>query len=897
LADKLKLFLLVVLMGTVAMIAVAIAIHQMYQTAIKENLAQLQESVRIQAGTLEIIAKHEILKSSDHQSETTLLLIRQIFENYYSRIVDSDIRNEIVLARLDGDTIRIMFSHTQTHPGVPASIPLSSGTDTPVQLAAKGLSGKMVGRDHEGTLVLAAYEPVKVLNLGIVSKIDLRNVRTPFIRSGIIILAISLIILVGTALVFRQVSMPMILRLKTYSTDLEKLVEQRTEEFRASENKFRGIFENAPFTIFTADIMGNVFDINHAGIEFFKYPADDTQTVPFSVRSVVAEDEWNVIHQHLTKPGGFSNILMNIRRGESEFSQCYVSASKLNMKSDEKPLFLFVLRDTSDEIALTENRWKNEVLDKFKLATYSMMINCSEGSQDELNSDQCIRDLARTCYENIPVRSVVFFQLDQETGKLRNTGLSANSYDLNSMKEAYPEFNHQKMFDIGGNEAMENIMRQNETVILDKFSQLGAGTGIGRHAAVYDGCRIALVPIHPYGENWGLVGIIYEKYMPIENLLGDIKFQFEISIRHLNDIMNQNRDRRRIEELASFPLHNPAPVISCDLQGNVLYMNDACREAVKAQGADPENISVLLRPECIKAAVAWFRKEKKQFIQEDQVGNLSLLWKANLIPSIYQIHFYATDISEIKGIQKSLEIAKNKAESADKLKTHFLQNISHEIRTPLHAIMGYSDLISKTASDRLESDELFFLGAIQSGGTRLLRTMHEILDISVLNAGDYEPMFEIFNIQDLLKKVREVFKSDADKKFLDFNVKSLAAGTMVRYDFNGLFYALSHLVENSIKYTEQGFVRLSIQEKGDQLTLAVADSGIGMDEKYMEIMYNPFTQESDGIGKKFQGIGLGLSITKQYLDINKIPITVESKKGHGTTIQLRLRKWNEIDDV
>lgn len=888
-SDKQKLFLLAVIMGVVTVLVTAFTFSHMYRVAVVEELGELQESAMMQARLIEAISRFDANYIPDYPlgaREATLSQIKEAHLNYDA----FGKSREFVAAILDGDTIRFIISHKQIRLEKPMAISINSQLAKPMHLALQGLSGTIISNDYDGNKVLAAYEPVEFLDIGIVIQVDQAEFRRPFIRSGILISTISLIIILAAAFFFRKVSSPIIHRLKSYSENLEQLVERRTTELTASEQKFRGIFENAPIPSFTINLEGKILDINTAGAYLMQIEQEEIRSGQTNITSILSSTQWEVIKAQIKNTGILNNYQLDIKQLDSISIPCDVSASSLEQTDSGLQTYLLIIRDLTDEIDYSELKWKNEVLDKLKMAFYELTMECGKKNPDDLDITGCVKNLSKLCYGIVPMRAIAFFIFDEKTDQFLNTGLFTNEIDLQTLKSAFPGFSGSMHFSVSHNPIMEKAIHGKDIQYVESFEFMGHNPNIQKHRSVYQNCQVALIPIQPHGETWGLMCVVSEKYMPVESLFDDIRYQVEMTVQYLHGILTRNTDQRKIEELASFPLNNPTPIIACDLQGNITYSNNACLKTLEACQLNSDNYYELLPKNYITDAMEKFKTGSTRCHFEISVGDSHFLWSANIVPSIFQIHFYATDVTELKQTQVSLISAKNKAETANRLKSHFLQNISHEIRTPLNAIIGYSDLIATVGAEKLNEDELFFVHAIQSGGDRLLRTMHEILDISTITAGAYEPHFQIFDIRDLLTKIEMQFTKLADEKFLAFSLTCTATHMMVNYDFNSLFFATSNLVDNAIKYTEKGSVNLNIIEVKDKLILSVIDTGLGIDEEYMGIMYDPFTQESEGISKKFQGVGLGLSIAKQYLDVNTIPVSAESKIGKGTTFQLTL-KW------
>ena len=137
-----------------------------------------------------------------------------------------------------------------------------------------------------------------------------------------------------------------------------------------------------------------------------------------------------------------------------------------------------------------------------------------------------------------------------------------------------------------------------------------------------------------------------------------------------------------------------------------------------------------------------------------------------------------------------------------------------------------------------------------------------------------------------LKHLFNEFKPFADEKSLEFELLNADHSMLIFGDEYYIRQAISNIIENALKYTFEGSVKLSLGSRSGQLSLSITDTGIGISEAYQERIFDAYTQESEGFTKDYQGIGLGLALTKQYLDLNNVALEIESKKDVGSTFTL-----------
>ncbi|MBW8011074.1 MAG: hypothetical protein FVQ83_07520 [Chloroflexi bacterium] len=235
-SERRRIFYMILIMVMVALAAAIVSIGVLYQAAFDEQEARLVETAQSQARLIEAVARFDAEQSRDYPGgswEATLSQVREAHENYEG----FGETGEFTLAQLEGNMIVFLLNHRHRDLQDPDPVSFDSERAEPMRLALSGFSGTVVGLDYRGEVVLAAHEPVAELDMGIVAKIDLAEVRQPFIWAGLIAGIIVVVLIVFAALGFLRMSNPIIKRLEdsletlqTYSGRLEEMVEDRTKE-------------------------------------------------------------------------------------------------------------------------------------------------------------------------------------------------------------------------------------------------------------------------------------------------------------------------------------------------------------------------------------------------------------------------------------------------------------------------------------------------------------------------------------------------------------------------------------------------------------------------------------------------------------------------------------------
>ncbi|MCF8226905.1 MAG: PAS domain S-box protein [Bacteroidales bacterium] len=241
-----------------------------------------------------------------------------------------------------------------------------------------------------------------------------------------------------------------------------------------------------------------------------------------------------------------------------------------------------------------------------------------------------------------------------------------------------------------------------------------------------------------------------------------------------------------------------------------------------------------------------------------------------------------TDISELKKIMNDLRKAKEKAEESDRLKSAFLANMSHEIRTPMNGIMGFSELLTEGNTTPEESAE--YLKVIKQSGKRMLDTLNDIIDLSKLEAGQMDISLSENNINDHFDYLYKFFHPEIQHKDIEFQIikEHPQEEVIIKTDHEKLLAILSNLMKNAIKYTRRGKIEMGYTLHKGEIEFYVNDTGIGISKDRQNVIFDRFVQADLTITKKYEGAGLGLSISKGFIELMGGKIWVKSASGKGS---------------
>jgi PAS domain S-box-containing protein len=366
-----------------------------------------------------------------------------------------------------------------------------------------------------------------------------------------------------------------------------------------------------------------------------------------------------------------------------------------------------------------------------------------------------------------------------------------------------------------------------------------------------------------------------------------------------------------IRKLSRAVEQSPNSVVITDTEGRIEYANPATliltgytSEETIAKIAGILSTHEKTREEysfiweTIRSGKEWtgeFHNKKK---------NGELYWESTTISPIFNengiiTHYVAImkDITESKQLTTDLISAKEKAEESDRLKSAFLANMSHEIRTPMNGILGFAALLKEPGLEGSQQQE--YIRIIEKSGARMLNIINDIISIAKIESGQTDLKYSETNVNDQVKDLFDFFTPEADHKGLHLYLENSLPenNALIKTDKEKLTVVLTNLIKNAIKFTKHGSITVGyklgpakiINEDGmsvkpDVLEFFVKDTGVGIRQENKEIIFERFRQGSESLTRDYEGAGLGLSISKAYVELLGGRIWLESNPEENGSV-------------
>jgi len=861
-----RLIALVLLMIVISLSVGGTAISLLYQTAFEQEKVRLTETAQSQARLMEAIARFDAKYSLEDVPGGAVAATLSQIEDAHAHHQGFGETGAFVIGKKEGDHIVFLDVYQRGEKITVPPAPWGGRLAIPMQKALAGHSGAMVGLDYRNQVVLAAYEHVSILDIGIVVKIDLAEMRRPFITTGMIVLTIAImIILIGSMLFFR-IGNPILAQIRGQNKSLKEATERlnKAQEMAHLGNWNWAIAKNE---LWWSDGVYRIFGCN---------PRQFIPTYDAFIKAVHIEDRAMVKAAASSALATLKPYDIEHRIIKLDGTECIVhELGEIQLGNDGKPEYMV---GTVQDITSRKNAEKERLkitaqLEEALLFNKNILEQSPIGIAIYDQSGQCI--LANKA-------------MAKHIGATKGEVLKQNFHHIESWRKTDL---HDKALS-----AINN--HRTERTTISTVSTFGKSINLSCHLA-------------PFISKGHILLLLM-----IDDITSKIKAEKAL-----------NKSEETVRLLLN---STAEAIYGIDLDGRCTFANPACVAMLGYGDVNEllnKNMHKLIHyaypdgthyplTEChiYKA----FQNGKGVHIDNE------VLWKKDgtSIPVEYWSHpvqqenniigavITFLDVAERKAFEQQLEKSKVAAEAANLAKSQFLASMSHEIRTPMNAIIGIADHLQKS---ELTAEDKGLLSTLNRSANNLLDLINDILDLSKIEAGQMDLDEVEFDLNVLIYEIDSIMEVEAAKKGI--KLKKEIDPLLPKHIQCGLKFlrqVLLNLTGNAIKFTHEGEVSIKVTPYGptDEKTsdgekylhFTISDTGIGIPAERFEEIFNRFTQADSSVTRKYGGTGLGLAISKEMVTLMGGKIWVESKLEKGSTFHFTVKykeaaqQFNETDN-
>lgn len=731
----------------------------------------------------------------------------------------------LLLRRENSDVIFINSPRLEKVKPLTKKLPISETTFVSVK-AASGLDTILEGIDYRNVPVVASMTHIGDSNWFLVAKMDESEIYELLRTRALLIWIIIVLLLcvISVTIYFLWRSQKLTYQQKQLELELEK---------KRISFQYEILSRHANDIIILIGNNGNIIEVNNRALKSYGYSEQEFLNLNLlDLRTVKAGVSLKEIFKNTSEQNG---IVYEIEHKKKDGTTFPVEVSMNLIKLEDKNYYQAIIRD------ITERKKSEEIIQRSERYFRSLIQNSADGIV-------IIDSTAKILFTSPSIERILGYKESEYQGQ-------------NAFKFIH-EDDHEKV-----------------KIILQKIVDNTRGSSPAQMRMIHEHGHIAW--IETVSQNLlkdKFVGGIVVNFRDISNRK---KYEEDLAVseqkyRNLVDnaligVYRSNIDGKFIyanQALADILEYNDVKELY-EINSTQLYKNSSEREIFIDDLRKKQN-------------VLYFETELRSKYGNTKHVLLSGTLEGDVISGMVM------DITERRKILDELKREKERAEEASRLKSSFLSTMSHEIRTPLNILLGYADVLGEMYFDNATDEVKNYFRSIKGSGKRLLNTVTQILDISKLESGEFNYEIKKMSLNSEVNWVYDQLKLEAEKKKLILKVNLLDEEICVLADEYCLKGILINLVNNSIKYSKSGTIEISTNRENDNAVCIVKDEGIGMSVEYQKHLFQTFSQEKTGISRPFEGTGLGLAITKKYVELLHGQISVQSKKGIGTEVTVKI---------
>jgi len=837
-------------MITVLFIVATVISFLLYRHNLSQHRYRLIGVARSQAELIKAVASFDAQYSANDFTldggarEATLSQIREANKNIHA-VGKTD---EWVLGERQGDMIVFLIGTEQLGHEIPLPVPYESDLAEPMRRALDGESGIMIGRDYLGQQVLAAYEAIPVLKVGLIAKMHMSEIRQPFVRIQLGTIGITVAVLLIGALVFLRISQGLVTRL-----------EESEASQQATYKRHLLYVERSPMAAIEIAPDLEVISWNPAAERIFGYTVQEAlgQSIIDLIIPDEAQAEVDKVWQALiTATGG----QYNVNRSKTKDGRIILCEWYNTPIVDVQGAVASVIAQAVD---ITEREAAKQALGQFK-DTLDATLDCVFMFGPEP---------WRFIYVNQGAKDQVGYT-EEELLQMTPVDIKPE-FDQDKFREAVAPL-------VNGEQTalqLETVHQHKDghQIPVDIFIQYIETTGdegrfiaivrdiserrVAREALIASGARLAEAQrIARLGYwDWNIVTNELDWSDEIYRIFGWEPQEFPATYEAFQETIYP-ADREKVASAVESALEGAPYRIDHRITlptGVVRYVHEQGEVTSDADG----------KPVRMVGTVQDVTETREAQEKLNAYAN-KLEWQ-NLI------------------MTKAVE----EAEAATIAKSEFLANMSHELRTPLNSVIGFAKILQKNTNRNLVETELTYLERIFDNGTHLLRLINDILDISKIETGKMEVIAETLSLPELIQDTLQQLGSQARSKEIVVTAEIPSEVKTIETDQGKLKQMLINLVGNALKFTAEGKITIALQTDSTShqpVRIDVTDTGIGIPQDRLHDIFKSFQQADSSTARKYGGTGLGLAITQRLSELLGFGLEVSSKEGEGTSFGIIL---------
>ena len=887
--SRIQFFMIFVVMTVVALAVMGAVLFTLYQSSFEGIKERLSEQAFSHASLIESISRFN-LEHHDLVSSAYKETVDEVKEG----LAPLSGTSEITIGKQAGNNIEFILRQKSSRRYEPFPIPFSSPLAEPMRLALSGLSGVIVGVDYKNEKVLAAYQPMPTFKMGVVVKINISEIRAPFIEAAFIALFFSLALIFVGGFVIYRISERIMGGIQERNALLKTLIDTAPNPiwlkdidgfYKLCNKKYESLIGKS-----AKDIVGKT--------DFDFFDKKQASIIEKDDRKVITESNYNKIER----------TFVYADDGHEEI----VELSKTPILNDRMEIqgLLGIAHDVTErKIQERQEQLQNQRSKALlELPKFAEIL-------DEFSFMQYALDVAEKL--TFGATSFIHF-IDPSETKLK---LVAWTHDAD---KAYFVENDCLNTSVDSAGSWADSLRQRQAVIYNP--------GENKNKLLY-GCiglnNLITVPVLEKGR----VVMLLE----VANKESDFnETDLETAQLIANDIWRIVKLRRQtieMRKLSQAVKQSPDSIVISNLDAEIEYVNDAF---IKNTGYSREEV-MGQNPRILQSG----KTPRQTYVNMWKALSLGHAWKGELynkrkdgteyVEYIYispinredgvTTHYVAVkeDITEKKRVASELDehrhnleglvkkrteelaAAQERAEAANEAKSTFLANMSHEIRTPMNAIIGLTHLMKRAATS-VELKKR--LNKVDSAATHLLSIINDILDLSKIEAGKLKLERSNFHINAVFDHIQSLLREQASVKNITITVERDDVPYWLNGDATRIRQALLNYASNAVKFTENGTIKLScekLEERGNEIVVrfSVTDTGIGIAADKLASIFEEFEQEDISTTRQYGGTGLGLAITQRLSGLmgGKVGVSSELGKGSVFWFTAKLRKGHGATPV